>query len=1029
MSAVYLLRANSLLIDLRRATVVLDKARTWEIDYFFDPGGLAAFESCRATYSLSVRPLACGAKPKIMYLERRIAVLFLKPAIRYGRFAAVVSVAALASAFLGCGISSDAKSAVDCVKVAREGFRPIAADREHRFLGKVQEDTSSCRGGDLAVRLRPLPSVDWRNYWGTGDSKSQGPRWTGATSRGVDGALVDLEYQRIELIKFNLFDNNQTFEQYLSGRDGLPGPSLKVWPEMRLPSDNPNYQAVGGDGAQLCRGELIRYRTLTGICNDIRNPSMGSTGALFSRMVEFSSTFPDLGRNELARNRHNDRLKLLQPDPQVISRRLLTRAQTRPDRCRLGLGLDSDSKEAQCDYLKANTLNVLAAFWIQFMTHDWFSHLEEGHNAAEMVKTGCETELVDGSPQHLTSDEVSKLGCRPDDRVDNTYLADTADPGTFQVGTKSFLDRAYKTTKNNVTAWWDASQLYGYDEASQKRVKRDPKDRAKFLLEPANSNNQPGYLPIFAQQDPVNPAWAGQEATAFPDNWNIGLSFFHNVFVREHNAFVGTFRNQAASTPDSDSGLRDPDHAEAIIRYKDVDDNLLFEVARLVVSAEIAKIHTIEWTTQLLYNDPLYRGMNANWSGLLGGDQGLTSLLKPIVGKLGESSSTRQSNQWYSVFASGPGIFGLGNTDYKHDSVWDMFDRKRDTWDIRNPDDVNGGTNHFGSPFNFPEEFVTVYRLHPMVPDLIEFRDLYADPNRIQRKVPVVDTFRGLATAQMRSGGLANWGLSMGRQRVGALSLFNHPQFLQNLPMPRLNSKTNLLDVAALDILRDRERGVPRFNEFRRQLGLKQFTSFDDFVGLPAAAGSSERVQQETTLRTMREVYGQHKCDASKIITDAQLNDDGSPINDCLNHPDGGMVDNVEDVDTVVGFLAESTRPYGFAISETQFQVFILNASRRLFSDRFFTSSFRPEFYSTLGVRWVNDNGPEGKVMERGAPNGHKQEVSPLKRVLLRTIPELAPELEQVVNVFDPWARSRGEYYSQEWKPHQGAESDEAFQQ
>ena len=55
----------------------------------------------------------------------------------------------------------------------------------------------------------------------------------------------------------------------------------------------------------------------------------------------------------------------------------------------------------------------------------------------------------------------------------------------------------------------------------------------------------------------------------------------------------------------------------------------------------------------------------------------------------------------------------------------------------------------------------------------------------------------------------------------------------------------------------------------------------------------------------------------------------------------------------MVGMLAESTRPHGFAISETQFQVFILNASRRLFSDRFFTSSFRPEFYSNLGFDWV----------------------------------------------------------------------------
>jgi hypothetical protein len=54
-------------------------------------------------------------------------------------------------------------------------------------------------------------------------------------------------------------------------------------------------------------------------------------------------------------------------------------------------------------------------------------------------------------------------------------------------------------------------------------------------------------------------------------------------------------------------------------------------------------------------------------------------------------------------------------------------------------------------------------------------------------------------------------------------------------------------------------------------------------------------------------------------------------------------------------------------------------------------------------------------------------EVSPLKRVLLRTLPELARELNDVVNVFDPWARDRGEYYSLEWKPRPGAETDEAF--
>ena len=65
--------------------------------------------------------------------------------------------------------------------------------------------------------------------------------------------------------------------------------------------------------------------------------------------------------------------------------------------------------------------------------------------------------------------------------------------------------------------------------------------------------------------------------------------------------------------------------------------------------------------------------------------------------------------------------------------------------------------------------------------------------------------------------------------------------------------------------------------------------------------------------------------------------------------------------------------------------------------------------------------------MEKGTPNGHSQPVSPLKRILLRTMPELQGELADVVNAFDPWARDRGSYYSLDWKPRRGAESDEAF--
>ncbi|HYK90727.1 MAG TPA: peroxidase family protein, partial [Acidobacteriota bacterium] len=350
-----------------------------------------------------------------------------------------------------------------------------------------------------------------------------------------------------------------------------------------------------------------------------------------------------------------------------------------------------------------------------------------------------------------------------------------------------------------------------------------------------------------------------------------------------------------------------------------------------------------------------------------------------------------------------------------------------DLWDIRNPAHINGGVNHFGSPFNFPEEFITVYRLHPLVPDLIEYREWNNDANQIRSKVPVVETFRGKATEAMRSRGLANWALSMGRQRLGLLTLRNSPRFLQNLKMERLHTPTGQIDIAALDLIRDRERGVPRFNEFRRQYGLRQMTSFDDYVDKTLPAGSPDRKEQEDLAKTLRDVYGQHVCDAGKVITDAQLDENSKPITDCLGFPDRTLVDNVEDVDTVVGFLAEPRRPHGFAISETQFVVFILNASRRLFSDRFFTSSFRPEFYTTFGLNWVNNNGPVAMMETAKGTNGHEQPVSPLKRILLRTMPELEPELKYVVNAFDPWARDRGEYYSLAWKPRPGAESDEAF--
>jgi len=933
-------------------------------------------------------------------------------------------------------------STKDCAEMLlQRDIQTVAKTREQRFLGKVPDTTARCLGGKHAESLREGPWLDWPNYWAAGDAMSQAPahllahaKVIGPNAHGVNGALYELELQRIELIKFNLFDNNKTYEAYVTGRDGEAGPVLNTWPEMRLPQSHPDFTSVGGDQTQVCRGKLVRFRTPTGTCNDIRNPLMGSTHQLFARNVEFTTTFPDLGLNEMTRNRHGDRLGLLKPDPQVISRKLFTRKQSSPDKCREGYGLPGGATEAECEYQKAPFFNVLAAFWIQFMTHDWFSHLEEGHNWPEWMAVGCATQRVKNIEQPLTGEDVKKLGCRPEDKIDAVMIAEGTEPKSFTQGGKTYLMRAPKTTANHVTAWWDASQLYGYDERSGKRVKHDPKDPAKLLLMPvregAGEGDKLGYLPVFEPGDPINPEWSGQEATAFPDNWSIGTSFYHNVFAREHNAFVDEFRKQAAHRPDGDSGLRNPANPDAVIRYRDVTPNELFEVVRLVVAAEIAKIHTIEWTTQLLYDEPLNRGMNANWHGVFEKQEVVADALKEVVRRLDDTNDAKKANGLYAALAGGPGIFGLGNRVYEGVPLVGLIDpNKQDRWDLKNDDHINGGVNHFGSPFNFPEEFITVYRLHPLLPDLIEYRELNKEPNVIRQKVPVIETFRGKATEAMRQKGLSNWALSMGRQRLGALTLQNHPQFLQNLKMPRLQSPTQQIDVAALDLIRDRERGVPRYNEFRRQYGLTQLTSFDDFVDTRIPKDSPDRHKQEQLVKTLREVYGQHQCDASKQITEAQRNDDKekSPINDCLGHLNGSLIDNIEDVDTVVGWLAEFRRPHGFAISETQFVVFILNASRRLFSDRFFTSSFRPEFYSTLGVEWVTNNGPGPEMMEQGTPNGHQQPVSPMKRVLLRTMPELAGELQAVVNVFDPWARDRGEYYSLDWKARAGAEEDEAF--
>jgi hypothetical protein len=177
---------------------------------------------------------------------------------------------------------------------------------------------------------------------------------------------------------------------------------------------------------------------------------------------------------------------------------------------------------------------------------------------------------------------------------------------------------------------------------------------------------------------------------------------------------------------------------------------------------------------------------------------------------------------------------------------------------------------------------------------------------------------------------------SFGTQQPGQLVLNNYPRFMQEMSIPG----NPLFDMGTVDILRARERGVPRYNEFRRQLGLNPINSFEDLTDDPEQ------------LKVLKDVYN----------------------------------NKVEDLDLMIGTLSEaaSHRPDHFGFGETMFQIFILNATRRLQADRFFTDSYNEDTYTKVGLNWID--------------------ASSFKGVLLRNFPELAKTgLANVRNAFEPW--------------------------
>ncbi|HET7530145.1 MAG TPA: peroxidase family protein [Mycobacteriales bacterium] len=471
------------------------------------------------------------------------------------------------------------------------------------------------------------------------------------------------------------------------------------------------------------------------------------------------------------------------------------------------------------EFVPAPTLNVLAAAWIQFMVKDWFSHGEGDPDRSYDLPLDADDQWPQ-PPLHV-------LATLPDP----TRPVGTTMPPTFV---------------NKETHWWDSSQIYGGGSMPQDRTHRRSGVGGKLLI------GSDGRLAL-----PPDPA----VSPASVPGWWLGLELMATLFVKEHNAVCDAL---AAA-------------------YPGWDDDRLYRTARLVTSALIAKIHTVEWTPAIIAHPTTVTALRANWWGLAG------ERIRRRFGRISRSE----------VISGIPG----------------------------------SRPNHYGVPYSLTEEFTIVYRMHPLIPDdyeLLSLRD---------GAVMATATFRDLAGQGARSTtadyDLADLYYSLGCAHPGALVLNNYPRFLQEFQRP---DSDVLMDLAATDVLRSRELGVPRYNEFRRLLHLRACASFDELT------------DDEDLRRRLRAVY-----------------------------------DDIEQVDTMVGMFAEK-RPKGFGFSGTAFRVFILMASRRLNSDRFFTSDFTPEVYSQVGFDWVQSTS--------------------MSDVLRRHHPELAATLDGLDNAFQPWVSS-----------------------
>ncbi|KAI4350996.1 hypothetical protein L6164_005390 [Bauhinia variegata] len=269
--------------------------------------------------------------------------------------------------------------------------------------------------------------------------------------------------------------------------------------------------------------------------------------------------------------------------------------------------------------------------------------------------------------------------------------------------------------------------------------------------------------------------------------------------------------------------------------YPDFDDEHLYRHTRLVTSAVIAKIHTIGWTVELLKTDTLLAGMRINWYGFLG----------------------KKFKDMFGHFC-GPVLSALVG--------------------LKKPRD-------HGVPYSITEEFVSVYRMHSLLPDEIVIRNINQPTNQdkcppIVEKVPMKELLGKEGERRLSKIGMEQMLVSMGHQSCGEVALWNYPTWMRNLIALDINGedRPDPVDMAAME-----ERGVACYNEFRRNLLMIPISKWEDLT------------DDEEVIEAVNEVYG----------------------------------DDVEKLDLIVGEALHAEKKIkGFAISETTFFIFLLMASR-----------------------------------------------------------------------------------------------------